>query len=58
MFKDELGLVKDVAAKIHVDTTAQPRFYKPGTTPYPLRAKVDQELERLEHAGVIEPVQF
>jgi len=26
--------------------------------PYALRAKVDQELERLEKAGVIEPVQF
>ena len=46
MFKDELGLVKDVAAKIHVDDAAQPRFYKPRTVPYALRAKVDQELEQ------------
>ena len=58
VFKDELGLVKDVAAKIHVDDAAQPRFYKPRTVPYALRAKVDQELERLERAGVIEPVLF
>ena len=58
VFKDKLRLVKDVAAKIHVDATAQPRFYKPRTVPYALRAKVDQELEQLEHAGVIEPVQF
>lgn len=47
-----------MAAKIHVDDTAQPRFYKPRTAPNVLRAKVDQELEPLEHANVIEPVQF
>ena len=59
-FKDELGLVKDLAAKSHVDAIAQPRFYKPRTVPFILRAnyKVDQELEWLEHASVIEPVQF
>ena len=36
----------------------KPRFYKPRTVPYTIRAKEDQELERLGHSGVIEPVQF
>ena len=58
VFKDELGLVKDVAAKIYVGDKAQPRFYKPRTVPQALRAKVDQELERLERAGVNNPVKF
>lgn len=58
VFKNKLGLVKVVAAKIHVDDTAQPRFYKPRTAPNVLRAKVDQELEPLERANVIELVQF
>ena len=58
MFKDELGLVKDAAAKMHVGDKAQPWFYKPRTVPQALRAKVDQKLERLERAGVNEPVQF
>ena len=58
VFKKELGTVTGVTAKIYVDPSAQPRFCKPRTVPYALRAKVDQELERLEQAGVIEPIQF
>ena len=58
MFKDEHGLVEAGPAKIHVDPSAQPRFCKPRTVPYALKGKVEQELERLEHAGIIEPVQF
>lgn len=58
VFRDELGLVEAAPAKIHVDPSAQPRFCKPRTVPYALKGKIEQELERLEHAGVIEPVQF
>jgi hypothetical protein len=58
VFKDELGLVKGTEAKIHVDPQAAPRFCKPRTVPYALREKVDQELEKLRKAGVIEPVEF
>ena len=58
LFQDELGLVKEVKAEIYVDPTAQPRYYKPRPVPYALRAKVEQELERLEQLGIIKPVQF
>ena len=58
VFKDELGLVEAAPAKIHVDTSVQPRFCKPRTVPYALKGKVKQELERLESTGIIEPVQF
>lgn len=37
---------------------AQPRFFKPHTEPYAMRAKVEVELERLQQAGVIQPVEF
>ena len=57
-FREELGLVKGVAAKLHVDPKIPPRFCKPRTVPFALRDKVNKELERLEKAGVIEPVQF
>ena len=58
MFKDELGLVEAAPAKIHVDSTTQPIFCKPRSVPYALKGRIEQELERLEGAGVIEPVQF
>ena len=57
-FKDELGLVRDTTAKIHADPQSQPRFCNPRPVPYALRSKVEQELERLEKAGIIEPVEF
>ena len=58
MFRNELGLVKGITAKIHVDPDVQPQFYKARSVPFALRAKVNQELERLQTAGVIEPIQF
>ena len=58
VFRDELGTVRGVTAKLHVDPQARPRFYRPRPVPYAMRQKVELELERLERAGVIEPVQF
>ena len=58
VFRDELGQVTDAIAKIYVDPQAPPKFCKARTVPYVLRPKVESELERLQQAGVIEPVQF
>ena len=58
IFREELGKVKGVSTKIFLDPSARPRFCKPRTIPYALRTKVNKELERLEAAGVIEPIQF
>ena len=58
IFKDKLGLVKGVSAKLFVDPEVVRRFCKPRTVPFALREKVNKELERLEKSGVIEPVQF
>ena len=58
LFNDELGLVDGVTTTIHIDPKAQPRFCKPRSVPYALRDKVEKELERLQAAGVIEPVKF
>ena len=53
-----MGVVEGAPAKINVDPTAQPKFCRARTLPYALRAKVEQELERLQNTGVIEPIQF
>ena len=57
VFKEELGRVQGVKAKIHVDPQPQPRFYRPRNVPYALKGKVENELDRLEKEGVIEKVQ-
>jgi hypothetical protein len=56
LFKEELGRIKGVKVKIHVDPKARPLFFKPRPVPYALRARVEEELKRLEAAGIIEPV--
>ena len=58
VFSEELGMVRDVTAKLHVDPQAQPRFYKPRSVPYAMKEKVELELDRLYQQGIIEPVQF
>ena len=47
VFREELGRVNQVKARIHVDPQAQPRFYKPRNVPYALKGKVESELDRL-----------
>ena len=58
LFRDELGLLKGVEAQIHVPPDTQPRYFKPRPLAYSLKAKVERELDRLQAAGVIKPVQF
>ncbi len=58
VFKEELGLIQGVQAKLQVDQQVCPRFCKPRAVPYSLRKKVDLELERLEEEGVLERVEF
>ena len=57
VFKDELGLVKGVSAKIQIKANAKPKFCKAQPILYALRDQVKKELDRLLQAGIIEPVQ-
>ena len=58
VFKPELGTLKGYKAQIFVDEDAQPRFCKARPVPYAMKKKVEEELERLEAEGIIEPIQF
>ena len=58
MFEESLGEFKGPKAKIHIDPNATPRFCRARPVPYALREKLEQELDRLQQEGVIEPVEF
>ena len=58
VFNVELGTLKDMKAKLHVDPEAKPLFYKAHTILFALRRKVEDELERLEKEDIITPVKF
>ena len=40
---------------VKVNSDAKPVFLKTRTVPYSLRTKVEQELEKLQNDGIIEP---
>ena len=56
VFSDELGTIRDIKATLQVRPEVQPKFCKARTVPYSLRPAVEQELERLEASGILEPV--
>ena len=58
LFRNELGMIRGVIAKLHVSSGAKPRFHRPRSIPYALRSRVDQALEKLLYEGILEPVQF
>lgn len=58
VFQEGLGTMKGVTAKLYVDRDAKPRFHKARSVPFAMRQKVDEELQRLQELGIIEPVQF
>ena len=58
LFQDELGCVEGIRTRIVVDPDAPPKFYRPRSVPFAIRAKIKKDLERLEGQGVIESVRF
>ncbi len=58
LFEESLGTLKGTTAKIHVDPAATPVFCKTRPVPYALRDRIEKDLDRLQKAGTIEPVQF
>ena len=58
VFQEGLGKLKGYKAKITLDPQATPHFCKARPVPYALKAKVEEELDRLTAEGIIEPRQF
>ena len=58
VFKEELGTLKGTKATIHVKHDAPPRFFRPRSVPFAMRAKIDEEIDRLLKEGIISPVKY
>ena len=56
VFRDELGLLRDVKVSLQISPDAQPSYHRPHPVPYALRSRVEAELNRLEEDGVIKAV--
>ena len=58
VFADGLGTIQSVKAKLSVDESARPKFFKSRPVPLATKAAVEHELDRLESEGVLEKVDF
>ena len=58
LFRPELGKAEGIEVKLYLDPEAIPRFCKAHSVAYALQEKVENELQRLETEGNIEPVQM
>ena len=56
LFKDELGKVNQFQATLHIKPDAHPRFFKPRSVPFAIKAAIDKELDELESSGIISKV--
>ena len=52
------NIERRVTAKFYIDDKVKPVFVKACTVPLALRAKVEEELDKLQQAGVIRPIEF
>ena len=56
LFQDELGTIKSAQAQLYLKPDTKPKFFKPRPVPFALKTAVEQELDRLESAGIIQSV--
>ena len=57
VFRDELGTYNGPTVKLVVDPQIPPKFYKLRPLPYAMGDKVEQQLQYLQTAGIIKPVE-
>ena len=58
VFKDELGTMREVKAKLHVKPGSTPKFDKPRSVPHALKGAIEKELDRLVGMGALEKVRY
>jgi len=58
VFRDELGTFQGPKVKLIVDPQIPPKLYKSRSLPYAMRDKVEERLNVLQAAGIIEPIEW
>ena len=58
VFSEGVNILKGMKATFYIDDMVKPRFCKPRPVPFALRANVEDELGRMQEAGIIRPVAF
>ena len=58
LFREELGRMSKIAARLMVKEDTSPVFLKARPVPYSLRQKVEMELERMVSTGALSPVSW
>lgn len=56
VFRDELGTVRPIQAKLKLKEDVMPKFYRPHLVPFALKEEVERELKRLEQKGILKKV--
>ena len=57
IFAKDIGTIKKIKAKVVMKDGAIPKFCKPRPVAYALRHKIEEDLNRLVHQGIISPVE-
>lgn len=58
VFSNTLGTMSQYYAKLHLKPNTTPKFWRPRPVPFALKEGVEKELDRLQAAGIIEPIIF
>ncbi|XP_061186771.1 uncharacterized protein K02A2.6-like [Saccostrea echinata] len=58
VFETGIGKLTDIKGKLTMQDGVRPKFYKAREVAYSLRLRVEEELDRLQHEGVISPIGF
>ena len=58
VFKDDPGVLQNVLVDLHVDKDVKPIFLKARQPPISMKKGIEEELDRLQRNGIIEPVKF
>ena len=53
IFREGLGCMRGISGKLYVEKDVKPIFFKAKNVPYAMKDKVETEIERLRHEGVI-----